>query len=830
MEAPLELPVDELTRLRGCLTDVVGIMALSGLWAGGEPDRIGSTLVDALLEMLDLTFVFVRLNQPETGRSKEIVRLAESWKDDHRTQALGVVVDAWLDDGPLSGATRAGVLVDNVNVSIASVHLGVHGAIGVVVTGSERLDFPSETERLLLELAANQATIGLQQALMLSEQKRLTSDLDARVAQRTTDVATANELLKSEIAERRRTEEALRESERESRLIVDSIPGMIALLSATGDLEVGNRQLLEYFGQTMEQLRRWGTNDTVHPDDLPHVLDVFTRAIASGSSFEIVQRFKRADSVYRWFFNRGFPLRDANGTVARWCVLLTDIDERKRADDALRASELNLRQLTETIPEMLWSATPDGGIDYCNTRFLEYTGFSMSEVRVDGWQKTIHPDDAVRVAPVWMSCIATGAAYRVEVRTFHAADATYRWCAVNALPLFDADGRIVKWHGSIVDIHDWKQAQHDLQRAHDHLTEAQRLSQTGSFSLDLERDEHYWSDEFYRICEFEPGSPVTIHRLREIVHPEDAPSCETAVSRAMAGIEPDFYFRIVTARGVVKHLRGFAHRIADRPVFVGAVQDVTASKMGQDALNKAGAELAHVSRVTSVSVLAASVAHEVNQPLSGIMTNAGTCLRMLDSTPPDIGGARETARRTIRDANRASDVITRLRALFSKREFALEPLDLNEATREVIALSLNDLQSKRIVLRSELADDLPVVQGDRIQLQQVVLNLLRNASDAMVDVHDRPRQVLLRTVPDDDGVRVTIRDSGVGVPLASMDSVFHPFYTTKSGGMGIGLFVSRSIVERHRGRLWIERNDDGPGATFSFSIPVAPESLATPTH
>jgi signal transduction histidine kinase len=192
---------------------------------------------------------------------------------------------------------------------------------------------------------------------------------------------------------------------------------------------------------------------------------------------------------------------------------------------------------------------------------------------------------------------------------------------------------------------------------------------------------------------------------------------------------------------------------------------------------------------------------------------------MLATDPPDIDGARETARRTIRDGNRASDVITRLRALFSKREFTLEPLDLNEAAREVIALSANDLRRHRIILQSELSDDLPIVTGDRIQLQQVILNLLRNASEAMVDVHDRPRQLLIKTEREDGNrVRLTARDAGVGIPPQSLDSLFDAFYTTKSGGMGIGLFVSRAIVERHQGRLWAEPND-GPGATFSFSIP-----------
>jgi signal transduction histidine kinase len=193
---------------------------------------------------------------------------------------------------------------------------------------------------------------------------------------------------------------------------------------------------------------------------------------------------------------------------------------------------------------------------------------------------------------------------------------------------------------------------------------------------------------------------------------------------------------------------------------------------------------------------------------------------MLHADPPDIDGARETAKRTIRDGNRASDVITRLRSLFSRKEFTLELLDLNEATREVIALSLSDLQRHRVILQAQLADDLPIMTGDRIQLQQVILNLIRNASDSMVDVHDRPRLLLIKTEREDGTrVRLSVRDAGMGVPSQSLESLFEAFYTTKNGGMGIGLFVSRSIVERHQGRLWAESND-GPGATFSFSMPV----------
>jgi len=249
-------------------------------------------------------------------------------------------------------------------------------------------------------------------------------------------------------------------------------------------------------------------------------------------------------------------------------------------------------------------------------------------------------------------------------------------------------------------------------------------------------------------------------------------------------------------------------------------------KQAQEELRNTQAELAHMTRVMTMGELAASIAHEVSQPLSGIITNASTCLRMLAADPPNIDGARETALRTIRDGNRAADVITRLRALFSKTSNMTQSVDLNEATQEVIALLQSELQRSRVILRMELYDDLPPVTGDRVQLQQVILNLLMNGSDAMSVIDDRPRQMLIRTERDEGNrVRLTVQDAGVGIEPQSVNKLFKAFYTTKSNGMGIGLSVSRSIIESHHGRIWAAQNNDGPGATFSFSIPCRPESL-----
>jgi C4-dicarboxylate-specific signal transduction histidine kinase len=255
------------------------------------------------------------------------------------------------------------------------------------------------------------------------------------------------------------------------------------------------------------------------------------------------------------------------------------------------------------------------------------------------------------------------------------------------------------------------------------------------------------------------------------------------------------------------------------------MQDVTVRRLAEEALGKARSELAHATRIMSLGVLTASIAHEVNQPLSGIITNASTCVRMLDGDPPNVDGARETAKRTIRDGRRAADVITRLRALFSKKGAGVDLVDLNEATREVIALSRSELERNGVITKIELDDELPPVMGDRVQLQQVILNLLRNGSDAMSDVDDRPRELLFRTeVEEADRVRLSVQDAGIGFEPQTLDRLFQTFYTTKEEGMGIGLSVSRSIIESHHGRLWATPNN-GPGVTFSFSLPRAIDEL-----
>ena len=610
--------------------------------------------------------------------------------------------------------------------------------------------------------------------------------------------------------------------ERNLKLIIDTIPALAWSALPDGSAEFFNKHYQDFTGLSEEQAAGWGWTAAVHPDDLNGLAATWQRILASQAPGEAEARLRRHDGEYRWFLFRASPLRDDNGEIVKWYGVNTDIEDRKRTEEALRRSERQFRLLVETIPALVWRGTPEGELDYLNRRAVDYLGHTAENLAGGRWLQLVHPDHRETTVQRWLHSATTGSSYQ-DVYRLRRADGQYRWIESVGEPFYDTEGRIVNWYGLVIDIEDRKQAELELRRAYDSFAEAQRLSHTGSFITDLVGDDHNWSEEAFRIFDFDPTTKVSVQRIRDIIHPDDLPSFESVIGRGMKGENVTFAFRIIPAPDVVKHVRGVAHvveRVAGHPLFVGALQDVTESKIAEEALNRARSELAHVARVATVSTLTASIAHEVNQPLSGIITNAGTCLRLLAANPPDIEGARETARRTMRDGNRAADVIARLRALFTKKEFTLEPFDLNDAAREVLALSLSELQRNRVVLRSEFADHLPPITGDRIQLQQVMLNLLRNASDAMVGIEDRPRQLLVRTDRDEaDRVRLTVRDAGVGLDAQSMSKLFDPFYTTKTDGMGIGLSVSRSIIERHHGRLWAEPNTGGPGATFSFWIP-----------
>jgi len=375
------------------------------------------------------------------------------------------------------------------------------------------------------------------------------------------------------------------------------------------------------------------------------------------------------------------------------------------------------------------------------------------------------------------------------------------------------------------EIFERKRTEAALRRSEAYLAEAERLSHTGSWAYDTASGVPvYWSLERCRISKFDrdKGHP-TLEEYRALHAPEDWEKLQEAFRRAIRekrDFETDT--REVLADGSVKYLHIVGHPVLNASgavvELVGSTIDITERRQTDEALHKAQAHLSHVTRLTMMGELAASIAHEVNQPLAAVVTNANACLRWLDRESPNLEEAREAARRIVRDGNRGSDVIARIRALLRKEPLPSLRLNINDVIREIIGLTQANLLET--VLRLELTDALPQVSADRIELQQVLLNLINNAMDAMRTITVRQRVLCIQTrVNDQHAVEVTIQDSGVGLARECMEQLFEPFYTTKPQGLGLGLSISRSIVEAHGGRLWAEPGGD-PGATFRFTLPI----------
>jgi PAS domain S-box-containing protein len=710
MEVQPELASGEVRHLQRCINDLVSLLALPAIWSGGDPSQVLHTLLDALMRMLRLDLVSVRLTDLAGEAPVEIVRIAEPRGPMPPVHEICDALGQCLENDSRQWPPLLRNFMGDGDVSIVPLPLGPQGELGVIVAAAERTDFPRQTEALLLSVAANQASIGLQEARLLSDQKRVASELDQRVAQRTAELAAVNEELKKELAERRVMEEKLGQEERELKrsevrkaAIVDSALDCIVTIDHEGCITEFNPAAERTFGYSRD--------------------DVLGRPLAN-------------------------------------VIIPLSLREKHRQGFAQYLATGEARVLGKRI--------------------------EMTAVRADGSE------------------------FPVEL-------------AITRIPLEGPPS----FTGYLRDITERKRAEHELRRSEAFLAEAQHISRIGSFSWRIATDEIIWSEQLYRIFQIDRDAQVTFELIATRIHPEDLSAFQEHIERSRRDrSDVQLEFRLRMPDGTVKYVHVAAHIRSDhgRVEYFGAVQDVTERRASEEALSKARSELSHVARVTSLGVLTASVAHEVNQPLSGIVTNASTCLRMLAADPPNVEGARETARRTIRDGNRASEVISRLRSLYGKKDPTIESVDLNEATREVVALSLSELQRNRILVQQELADGLPLVAGDRVQLQQVILNLLRNASDAMSTIDDRPRDLLIRTESDDnDQVRLSVKDVGIGFEPQATDKLFEAFYTTKNEGMGIGLSVSRSIIERHHGRLWAMPNN-GPGVTFSFSIPCRAES------
>jgi PAS domain S-box-containing protein len=820
--------------LRRCINDLLSVLALPALWSGHESAQIIRTLADTLVSMLDLELVYVTLNDPRSEAPVELLRLANGRTSISQSQELAAWMRGWIRRDPQEWPrTIPNAMVDG-EVVIQPVQLGLHGQMGLIVTGAQRANFPGDAEKLILSVAVNQASVGLQEGYLLSEQKRLAHELDRRVAQRTAELAEANQELRTEISVRRKVEGRLVESEA---LLLEA-----QRLSHTGswnhDFASNTVSISPEMGRIFEIAPGEDTTSAkfffsrIHPEDEPAQVAQYMNAVSETRGFDSYYRIQLPNGSIKHIHNTGHPKFKESGEIIGFVGTAIDVTEQhharaalEKAFDEIRRSEAKLRQVIDAIPTLAWCNLPEGPNEFLNKVWHDYTGLSPEESHGWGWQAVFHPEDLPPLMKRWGELLASGEPGEIEAR-IRRHDGVHRWFLVRVQPLRDEAGNIVRWYGTSTDIEDRKEAEEALKRSEAFLAEGQHLSRTGSFSWRVETDDITWSEQLYRIFEFDPGTPITSELIGSRFHPDDFPLLKEMIEGVRAGIRDlEHEHRLLMPDRSVKYLHLIAHACRDHDgslEYLGAVQDVTQRRQSEEALARARSELAKVARVTSLGVLTASMAHEVNQPLSGIMTNASTCLRMLSADPPNVEGARETVRRTLRDGNRAADVISRLRTLYSKKDPAFDVLDLNDATREVVSLSLSELQRNRVILRQELAEALPLLTGDRIQLQQVILNLLRNASDAMSTVQDRPRDLLITTEGDQDqGVCLSVKDAGIGFDPQSADKLFQAFYTTKDDGMGIGLSISRSIIEAHQGRLWATPND-GPGATVCFVIPCRP--------
>ena len=562
-----------------------------------------------------------------------------------------------------------------------------------------------------------------------------------------------------------------------------------------------------------------------HPDDIAIVKQALGQAARDGTNLDFEHRLLLSSGVVKHVHVVGHAVGGPAGKEFVGAVMDVTSSHQARmalekAFSEIKRSEESFRLMADNIPGLACVMTATGETEIVNQRVLDYTGKTLEKLNMENWASIVHPDDLDHVASIWAHSVATGCPYEIEHRILSAAG-EYRWFHVRGLAMRDADGRVVRWYVSLDETHDRRMAEEKLARSERFLAEGQRISSTGTFSWRLDTDEVTFSEELNRIFEFDRNSVVTLEQIGQRVHPEDVPFLSATIGRTRNGEDNfDYDIRLRMPDGRIKYLHTFSHTMRHqdgRLESLGAVQDITQRRLSDEALDKVRSELAHVSRITTLGELAASIAHEVNQPLGAVVTNANACLRLLDRATPDLDEVRAAIRSIARDGNRGSDVIGRIRGLTKKEQSKRTRININETVKEIVLLAQFELQGTDVQI--ELAEQLPNVIADQVQLQQVMLNLITNAIEAMKSLSNHPRTLRIETKPHDgDAVLVSVRDSGMGIGEGKMDHLFETFYTTKPHGLGMGLSISHSIIESHGGRLWANDND-GPGATFTFTLP-----------
>jgi PAS domain S-box-containing protein len=509
-----------------------------------------------------------------------------------------------------------------------------------------------------------------------------------------------------------------------------------------------------------------------------------------------------------------------------YAELIEENRDRERAEEALRASEGRWRSLFENAPVGIALLGSDGHFVAANPAYQEMVGYSEAELRSLSPVDITHEDDRA----LTMEAIVAHAEEQPHVarweKRYRRKHGDVIWVELSTF-LIPVAGSKPLLSGVAVDITERKRAEGDLRRSEASLAQAQEISQTGSWRWNVDTGQLRWSTEFLRIFGFDPAtSEPSYATAMERVAPEDRPAFEQVLDRAVrerTGFQHEY--RIFLADGSVKHLQSVGHPdIAEsgHVEYIGTVMDITGRKRAEQALRDAQADLAYVTRLTMMGELAASLAHEINQPLAAIVTNGSAGLRWLNQDPADLGEVRAAFSRIVRDGARAGDVIRGLRALAKKIGPELAKLDINDAIDEVLALTRSELQRHGVVLHTDLLAGDRSAFADRVQLQQVLMNLILNGIEAMKAVAGRQRILTISSeAAEPDGVLVAVADTGPGLDPDTADRIFEPFFTTKPQGLGMGLSICRSIVTAHGGRLWASPNAPY-GTVFRFTVPQGP--------
>jgi PAS domain S-box-containing protein len=556
-----------------------------------------------------------------------------------------------------------------------------------------------------------------------------------------------------------------------------------------------------------------------HPEDAAFVKETVERAWQEQKDLDFEHRLLMQNGSSKYVRVVAHAVKDKAGAI-EFVGAVMDITSAKEEQDRIRL-------IIDTVPAQLWTETADGVVDFVNRRWIEYTGMTLEQAVGSGWNRMVHPDDIERVLSKWRILVAEGKPREIESR-LRRSDGTYRWFLSRCYPLVVRSGHIQGWYGIDTDIHDLKAAEETLRRSEGYLAEAQRLSHTGSWASSPAKGEiKYLSEECYRVLGFDPheGQPRYETFIQRLLPEDQAKVREAVATSERENSEYELDYRIIHPGGEIRDIHVIGHPVfnpsGDVAEFVGTVIDITERKRAEEErerLREAQADLARVNRVTTMGELTASLAHEVNQPIGAAVTNASTCVRWLAGDTPNLEEARTAAMRVVTDGKRAAEIISRVRQLFKKGTTERELVDVNEVIREMIVLLQGEAARHSITITTGLAGDLPQLMADRVQLQQVMMNLIMNSIDAMKSLDGIRELAINSRLEENEKILVSVSDTGVGLPPQQADQIFNAFFTTKLHGTGMGLRISGTIVESHGGRLWAEDNSPR-GAKFHFTLP-----------